>query len=543
MQVLTYPLFRIKSQNLLLLLTGYFTVALNSAFFQHIGGYILGLEDLHAGIIIVLPVLVFLFIYVSLALFVVKGLTKTFVIPLLIISAVASYTSLSYGILIDVNMVENFVETDPAEARTYVNGFSVMYVTLLGIVPALLLTLTKIEYQRWHREAITRAASFAVALVLFGVIALLFYRDAAPIGRNNRQVQKFIVPTQIVYSVSKYIQHRYFYSQQPFRELGDDAKLADTHTSPELLLVVLGETARAAEYQFDGYSRATNAYTKKAHFNWLGEIESCGTATAQSVPCMFSFLDRSGYSRKQADNQSNVLDVIQKSGVRVIWVDNNSGCKGVCDRVEHLSIPVAKSNPLCDGEVCLDQVLVDWVDNFIGQPLHQDTVVVLHLIGSHGPTYFRRYPAEHRQFKPDCPRSDIQNCSPEEIRNSYDNTILYTDYILAELAEHLQKQSTTLDSAIFYMSDHGESLGESGIYLHGMPWAIAPVEQKTVPGLLWLSKEFASDHRLNMPCTLDHLKSRHLSQDNLSHSLLGMLSIKTDAKNDQMDIFAGCQHA
>ncbi len=190
----------------------------------------------------------------------------------------------------------------------------------------------------------------------------------------------------------------------------------------------------------------------------------------------FSRLNKSSYDKRIAIAQQNAIDMIHLAGADVLWVSNNTGsCKGVCARVKTKKIPTDKINPLCDGDVCLDEVLIGELSQKLISLTHENTLIILHMIGSHGPTYYKRYPSSQRIFTPDCQRSDIQNCTHEELVNTYDNTIAYTDYVLSRIITELVviSESQDVKTSMIYVSDHGESLGESGVYLHGLPYAFA----------------------------------------------------------------------
>ena len=170
----------------------------------------------------------------------------------------------------------------------------------------------------------------------------------------------------------------------------------------------------------------------------------------------------------------------------------------------------------------------------------RNTVFVLHMIGNHGPAYFRRYPPQFRRFLPDCETAELRDCTRQQVVNSYDNAILYTDHVLASVIGTLQDAPQRLDSAMIYVSDHGESLGEHGLYLHGIPYSIAPELQKHVPMVVWLSRPMSASGDVNVAC----LRSRAheaLSHDNLFHSVLGLMDVRTAAYLPARDIFDGCR--
>ncbi|ELO4999954.1 sulfatase-like hydrolase/transferase [Escherichia coli] len=207
---------------------------------------------------------------------------------------------------------------------------------------------------------------------------------------------------------------------------------------------------------------------------------------------MFSDMTRGDFSRKAAVSTENVLDILHRTGISVLWKENDGGCKGVCNRLPVVSMNAVGNKKLCNGRTCYDGVLLDNVDENITPLTGNDKMIVFHMIGSHGPTYFERYSEEHRFFVPDCPRSDIENCTNEELVNTYDNTIRYTDYVLSEMIKKLKEYSDKYRTVLLYVSDHGESLGEYGVYLHGTPYKMAPDQQTQVPLLLWMSPEFIS---------------------------------------------------
>ena len=165
----------------------------------------------------------------------------------------------------------------------------------------------------------------------------------------------------------------------------------------------------------------------------------------------------------------------------------------------------------------------------------------MHLMGSHGPTYYQRYPKIMAKFQPDCQRSDIENCSIEQITNSYDNTILYTDFFISQVINQLKSIQDQFDTAVFYISDHGESLGEDGLFLHGTPYAIAPKYQTHVPLIFWASEGFQQNKHLSRECLLNQAKKQHVSQDYVFHSVLGIMDVKTKVYNAKLDIFAACR--
>jgi lipid A ethanolaminephosphotransferase len=221
--------------------------------------------------------------------------------------------------------------------------------------------------------------------------------------------------------------------------------------------------------------------------------------------------------------------------LRTAWLDNQSGCKGTCDGLE-----VWKPTPAdCKDGVCLDEVLLAGARR-LTEGRTDDTVLFLHMLGNHGPAYSRRYPEQVAAFQPACQNADLSQCSREEIANAYDNALRYTDHVLAEAIEWLKQMQVTHDTALVYVSDHGESLGENGLYLHGLPYAIAPDVQKKVPMLMWLSAGYAERFALDTAC-LRTRAAEPTTHDSVFHTLLGLLDLRTAAKAPDLDLAGECR--
>jgi lipid A ethanolaminephosphotransferase len=237
-------------------------------------------------------------------------------------------------------------------------------------------------------------------------------------------------------------------------------------------------------------------------------------------------LPREKYTQEEAAQEENLLDVLSRAGFSILWRDNNSSSKGVAARLKEENIRHLDQN---------DEALLTGLDNYI-KSLKHDAVIVLHQLGSHGPAYHKRYPEEFNKFKPGCNTNEIQSCKKSDLVNTYDNTILYTDYILTKIIETLEN-NTQLNTAMIYISDHGESLGEYGIYLHGTPYLIAPKEQTHIPWIMWLSDSFSQEFGVDVNSLRVKAETGKYSHDNFFHSVLGLLDIKTHEYDESLDIF------
>jgi lipid A ethanolaminephosphotransferase len=325
--------------------------------------------------------------------------------------------------------------------------------------------------------------------------------------------------------------------------VGTDARvihLASTDRKPRVFVLVLGETARAANFSLFGYGRPTTPALAELDVTAFHDVTSCGTSTEVSVPCMFSPYGREDYDERRIRNSEGLLDVLARAGYAVAWLDNQSGCKGVCQGagIEYRKLEAHDSPQQCASGECYDGILVPALRSELAR-VRKDTVIVLHMMGNHGPAYYRRYPPEFRRFMPDCATAELRTCTREQVVNAYDNAIVYTDHVLAGIVQALAS-SPKIDAAMLYVSDHGESLGENGLYLHGLPYSIAPDTQTRVPMIAWLAPAFAANAFVNLRCV--RAKARDpLSHDHLFHSVLGLLDVQTRVYKPERDIFGSCR--
>lgn len=538
-----YSLPKISYFKLTLLLTLYFTFVVNLPILLHFYRILHALPAYNLAFALSIPVALFAALNFVFTPFSFRPLLKPFFIIVLPLSALASFAMMTFQVVFDRSMIENIIETQSAEATSYLNLKVVLWFVFTGILPAVLLFVTPVSYEKTRlRRLGVRLMSMVISLLVVASIAGVFYKDYASVGRNNRTLNLEIVPTNYLYSAFQYMNHRYFTPKMPFQTIGNDAKLVQqTGQKPNLVFLVVGETARAKNQSWNGYGKPTNQYTQAiADVVNFSKMTSCGTATAISVPCMFSNMKRTSYDANRARNSEGLLDILHKAGVSVFWKDNDEGCKGVCDRVPNVIIPTKNDGKYCDGDTCYDMALMQNIDEDIKND-GKNTLIALHLIGSHGPTYSRRYPPEFRKFTPDCPRSDIENCTQEQLVNTYDNTLLYTDYLVSQVIEKAKQYQDKYNVAVIYLSDHGESLGENGLYLHGTPYSVAPVQQTHVPMLFWLSDNYAKAQGIDMQCLKDNAADKDVSQDNLFHTVLSAMNVQTSERDSQLDILAACK--
>ncbi|WP_001265509.1 phosphoethanolamine transferase [Vibrio sp. RC586] len=475
-------------------------------------------------------------------------LFKPVFVLLLVISALVSFAGYQYGTIVDQDMLVNVLETHSSEAGSYLTMYSISWFVVLGILPAIWLILTPIRNETSVLSFLAKKGlSMLLSLLVVAAIAGLYYQNYSSVGRNNSSLKKMIIPTHFLYSSFGLVKQRYFTEPLVYKKIGLDAKqLANSTASgdgqkPTLVFFVLGETARVHNYQYFGYPRDTNAYTSPFQPIFFKDVASCGTATAVSVPCMFSNMNRHNFDRNRADNQDNVLDILQRAGISLLWKENDGGDKDVAKNIPLKELARDKREGLCDGDTCYDIAMLENLDQEISEQ-QGNRMIFMHFIGSHGPTYFKRYPKEMAVYQPDCPRADIENCSVEQIVNTYDNTIRYTDYVMAQLLSKLESLQDRYNTALIYVSDHGESLGENGLFLHGMPYSLAPEHQTRVPLLVWMSQGFSQSKGIDVECLRKNTELPY-AHENLFHSLLGVMDVSTEAYQPALDLFAQCRKA
>ena len=537
------PKFEVSSIKIILLASFFITLFDNQAFFSKIFERLDVLSLQGAGYTASLFLIIFFILLLFQFIFATKYLLKPLVIFLLLISAIMSYFTQELRVVFDEDMIRNTVETikdnNKQEAAELLSAPLIYHVVLYGVLPSILILFTQIKFQKFTKEVIKRTIYLGGVLLLIAVLILLNFKYISFFSRENRDLRFYATPLFGLDSARYYIRENLI-PPAPFKVLGADAIQSKKTTKRTIGIIVVGETARAANFSINSYARETNPLLQKEAIINYTKASSCGTSTAYSVPCMFSFLDRDSYSPELSSRQSNTLDVLIKAGIKVHWLDNNSSCKGVCDRFGELNLrknPDPKSPFYSAGEV-FDEALISEMERILSsENTGSDVLFILHTLGSHGPKYYKRYPKEFSQFEPACKKATPQACNKNEIINAYDNTILYTDYFLAQVIQTLKKQQTTHNETfMLYASDHGESLGENGVYLHGLPYFIAPKEQTEIPLFMWLSDAYLSNHALNKESLKRRQDANDISHDNLSHTLLGAFNVKTTLYKEDYDL-------
>ncbi len=531
--------FSSLSQYKLIVLAGLFvTLFLNFSFFgNNIDVY--GMKGMNFVYMLSLYfVLLFLFVFLF-SLVASKYTTKPLLIFMLIASAFSAYFMDVYHIIIDENMLRNVLKTDINETLDLVSLKLFLYILFFALLPSFMVYRIQVTYESGWKAILYKKIKYAfVSLAVIGILIVVSSDFYTSFIREHKPLRYYANPFCWIYSTGKYVHAMIKHDEQEgIQKIGEDVELnASAHlinsNKPELVIFVVGEATRADRFSLNGYKRETNPLLAQENVISFSHVTSCGTSTAHSVPCMFSILDRNNYSDAKAQHTENVLDVLTRVGVNVLWRDNNSDSKGVALRVEYETFKTPNINTKCDDE-CRDEGMLVDLDSYIQAREGEDILIVLHQMGNHGPAYYKRYPKEFEKFIPVCKTNQLEACSQEELSNAYDNAILHTDAFLAKTIEFLKGYDKTHEVAMLYMSDHGESLGEKGLYLHGMPYFIAPDEQIHVASVMWLGTSIQKEldeQKIIMK------KDAIFSHDNIFHTLLSFFEVETAIFKKDKDI-------
>ncbi len=522
-------------EGLLVAVSAWCIVSANAAFWHalDVAGAAMGVQFAFGVALVALHALLFGLLAFGRAL-------KPVLCALLVLTACASFFATRYAVLFDVEMIHNVLRTDPAESRELLSAGLLLHVLLQGVAPAVLVTLVPLRRDTFGRAAVRRG----VFLLAMGLLAAGALGSASQgifsLVRADHALRYRITPGNVLVSAVRAVGERDEVPPGERQPVATDARRTTTPVMrrPRLLVLVVGETVRADHWGLNGYARDTTPELRARGVVNFPDVRACGSSTEVSLPCMFSALGRAHYDRDAIRAQQSLLDVVARTGVSVDWLDNQSGCKGVCAGTGMETMSAAIDPVACRAGRCLDAVLA----TALGQRLDTaqgDTLLVLHMLGNHGPAYFERYPAPYARYRPACASADLARCAQPAIINAYDNAILYTDAVLGQLIDLLAAHRAH-DSALLYVSDHGESLGEYGLFLHGAPYALAPAQQLQVPMVWWSAADSARSMGLDLACVRSGARAPH-AHDDLFPTVLGFFDIATRAYDHTRDIAGRCR--
>lgn len=467
-------------------------------------------------------------------------LARPMLTVLLLTTAAAAHFSSKYTVYLDDDMLRNILHTDSKESGELITLGFVVDLLVRGVLPAVLLWRVRIRRRPLHRALLARLACLAGSLLVVVLAVATSFQAIAGLMHTHKDVRHLIAPGNYIVALTQVIAHDDTIGKRPRTPVGAHAKVVGRpeNARPRLLVLVVGETVRAQNWGLNGYARQTTPQLKQIGAVNFRDVTACGSATEVSLPCMFAPVGRRAYDKDRIKHSESLLHALEHAGIATLWRDNQSGCKGVCDGLAFESFQHAQVAGVCEEDGCLDEVMLEGLQAAIDR--HSgDMVLVLHQLGNHGPAYYKRYPPRLRRFTPACETSELGDCSSEQIVNAYDNAVLHTDDFIAQVVAFLSRQQDR-DTAMIYVSDHGESLGENGLFLHGVPYAIAPDTQIKVPMVMWMSAGISASRGIDMEC-LRREANAPVAHDHLFHSVLGLMQVDTVEYERKLDLFAGCR--
>ncbi|KRB11552.1 phosphoethanolamine--lipid A transferase [Lysobacter sp. Root690] len=524
---------------LVLMASVYFALCANSAFWRATSatGVLSGAHGAWVAVCVFVAVVAITFLLLGLLLN--RWTVKPLLTVLLLVSAGAAYFMSNYGVYMDTGMIRNVLQSDTKESRELITGGMLFSVLLYGLLPASLLWRVRLKTRALGRAMLVRVGLLLASLVIAALALLGSYQDISSLLRNHKEIRHLVTPANYLVSLTRVALDDSASRVRGRMPIGTDARAAarPVGSKPRLLVIVVGETVRAQNWGLNGYARQTTPELARIAPINFPDMTACGSSTEVSVPCMFSPYGRENYNKDRIQGSESLLNVLEYAGIQTLWRDNQTGCKNVCKDLAFESFEHGTDPKFCTTEGCFDEVMLQGLRERIdAKP--GDAVVILHQLGNHGPSYYLRYPQRLRRYTPTCETSELGQCSQQQIVNAYDNAVLATDEFLARTIRYLAQDSSR-DTAMIYLSDHGESLGENGLYLHGVPYAIAPKTQTRVPMLMWFSPGFSAARGLDLRCLRDEA-ARPASQDNLFHSVLGLMQVETGVYQKRLDLFAPC---
>ncbi|RTZ04625.1 phosphoethanolamine--lipid A transferase EptA [Flavobacterium bomense] len=434
---------------------------------------------------------------------------KFLLVLFFIINSVAVYFVNTYSVIIDESMIGNILNTNYDESSSFFSFKLVVYLLFLGIIPSIYIIKVKVINVTVKRFFVL------ISLTLLFILGLVIANSSNVlwIDKNSKTLGGLAMPWSYTVNISLFYAHE---SKKNEKEiLLPNATIKDNQKS--VVVLVIGESARSQNFSLYGYNKNTNPLLSKTNNVFHFNAKSDATYTTAGV--------KSILEHKNTDDLYEILpNYLYRNNVEVIWRTTNWGEPPI-----HIKNYQNRAflMPNCKGDGCnYDEVLLSGLKEQILASKKNKILIVLHTSTSHGPTYSKKYPSEFETFKPVCKSVELANCSQTELINAYDNTIVYTDYILANIIKDL-KQLTAYKSTMIFVSDHGESLGEKNLYMHGLPLSIAPKEQYEIPFIVWYSDNSSK-----------HLKTNEmLSQNHVFHSVLNFLNIQSPIYNEELNIF------
>lgn len=515
----------------------------NSAFWQSVWNFSGGDSFFRWQITIGMALFLLSLLVIFFSLFSFRLSLKPLLIWVLLASALSDFFMRRYGIRIDESIVRNLLQADHLDVVETVSWDLVRHTLLLGVLPAALVLWVRIRWQPWLSQWPQRLMVLGSAVLLICMLAVTQHRELVGFISDHKFLRYQVNPPNHIDALLKYLSHRYkeLREDRPF-VIRDPNPIRVLHPRPVQVVLVIGESARGDRFALNGYARPTTPrLSARGDVLSFHPTTACGTSTFVAVPCLLSPDARAQFNRRQALHSDNLVSLLQRAGVTPFWVENDGGCGPNCQRMpseQVIEIDEASHPQFCRGVDCDDRALLSALKPLLAS--RDDRLIVLHQRGSHGPAYHLRTPKPWATFQPVCREDRPSLCDRAGLDNAYDNTIVLTDWLLAESIAQLAAQPG-IDTALVYIGDHGESLGEDGVYLHAYPYLLAPKEQLEVPFLLWLSP--GMQQRLNVSLRCLGQQAGPFSHDQLFHTLISLFSVQSPLLQPSLSLLSACQSA
>lgn len=481
----------------------FFKFVFNNSEYKSLSGFFLVIS------LVVLMVMANFFAF-YLFLFLSRYIGKPLLIISFIINALAVYFVNTYSVIIDESMIGNVFNTNYSESSSYFSFKLILYVLLLGVLPSIYIYKVKLI-----KETLKRFLT-VMSLTLVAMLLLAFANAAnwLWIDKNSKQLGGLAMPWSYAVNTSLYYVHQ---AQKNKKEiLLPNATIKNKEKA--VVVLVIGESARRENFSLYGYNKNTNPLLSKMENVFHFDANSCATYTTAGVKCILEY--------EQSNDLYEILpNYLYRNDVDVIWRTANWGEPPVHIEKYMNEEAIKQRYPKEVTEGNYDETLLAGLKEDILNSKKDKVFIVLHTSTSHGPQYNKKYPPKFEVFSPVCTSVELANCSKTELINAYDNTIVYTDYILSRVIEDL-KGLKDYKSTMLFVSDHGESLGEKNLYMHGIPMSIAPKEQYEIPFIVWVSE---NSKQLK--------KNEVLSQQHVFHSVMNFLSMDSPIYNENMNIY------
>lgn len=474
-----------------------------------------------------------------------KYILKIFITFIFFISSIGTYYISAYNIVIDSAIIASVFTTSVELAKEIVGIRIFIWLFFTFLLPTVLIWKMKIKPFEFNlKECIKKiiyyfSAIFINLLILISVIFTFFVDNKIEILKGEKEL-KYIIPGEVIISsytpinilnaVNLYIKYNSKINLKNKIILSEKYDVTYKGEKDLQVILIIGEAARGDHFGINGYKRETTPnLSKLKNIVNYDFVKSCHTSTFRSIPCMLSRLPIKNTIKNNVPTESSFIDLFNKTGFKTYWYGLQSikPASYFIPEIQEVRTKYSIINQNKTNDYVYDELLLPILDKNLNKDQNDKKLIILHTLGSHM-NYYQRYPKTFEKYTPVCFK-DIHLCKKEAVINSYDNTILYTDWFISEVIKKFENKN----AIIFYVSDHGQSLGENGIYTHGRPIETAPREQRYATMFVWFSDIFLTKNRKKM---LTAKNKKNINHDYLFHSILNCSNIETKAVNKKLSI-------